>query len=499
MELRIIPGAMAARGAKGSVAWKEAVLCAILLVTPGAWAGAEVFDLVLAGGRVMDPESGLDAVRQVGITDGRIAAISADPLEGREVVDVTGLVVAPGFIDLHAHGQDRVTAGIQARDGVTTALELEGGVLPVGEWYEEKAGVSPINYGAGVSHPGARYVVLEEDPEDFDLGGSTAWSHEPADAEQIDRIAAIVDQGLAEGAIGIGFGLQYTPAATRDEIWRVFKVGEKHGVTGFVHVRFAAMAEPGSSVEAVQEMIAIAATGPSVHICHLPSTGLGKVPILLEMLDAAREMGLDVTTEAYPYTAASSFIGAAILDPGWRERLGRDYGDIAWAATGERLTEESFHRYREEQPNGRIIAYVMEEENVIQAMTHPGVMIASDSGDLSAGTGHPRGAGSHARVLGVYVREQGVMPLMDALRKMTLLPARRLEPVVPAMRNKGRIRVGADADVTVFDPERVIDRATFESPAEPSSGIPHVLVGGTFVVRDSMLVEGASPGQPIRR
>ncbi len=503
MGLRRISTVRATLSAKWGLARLAIVVCAsymiIGLATPPVLADSPGYDLVLAHGRVMDPESGLDAVRHIGIRNGRIEAISVHPLQGREVLDISGLVAAPGFIDLHAHGQDRITAGIQARDGVTTALELEGGVLPVAEWYEEREDRALIHYGAAVSHPGARYVVLENDTDELDLSKSTVWSHEPANPEQIKLITDVIDQGLVEGAIGIGLGIQYTPAATRDEVWRVYKTGQKYGVTGFAHVRFAAMAEPGSSVEAVQEMIAIAATGPSVHICHLQSTGLGKVPILLEMLDDARKQGLDVTTEVYPYIASSTFIGAAIFDPGWRKRLGRDYSDIAWAVTGERLTEESFHRYREQEPDGRIVAYVMEEENVVRALTHPEVMVASDGGDLSSGTGHPRGAGSHARVLGVYVRDQGVLTLMDALRKMTLMPAQRMEVAVPAMRNKGRIRVGADADIAVFDPARVVDRATFDRPAEPSTGIPYVLVGGKLVVRDSDLVEGVSPGQPIRR
>jgi N-acyl-D-aspartate/D-glutamate deacylase len=478
------------------------VLCGALVLATSSIASAQTpaYDLVLANGRVIDPDSGLDAMRHVGIRDGRIEAVSTTPLEGTEVVDVTGLVVAPGFIDLHAHGQDPITHGILARDGVTTALELEGGVLPVAEWYEERAGTSRINYGAGVSHPGARFEVLEDEADAEDgLGAAEAWSHQVATAEEIEAIAAVIDEGLREGAIGVGFGIQYSPAATRDEIWRMFKVGEQHGVPGFAHVRFASMAEPGSSIEAVQEMIAIAATGPSVHVCHLPSSGLGSVPVLLEMIDAAQANGIDVTTEAYPYIASSSFIGAAILDPGWQENLGRDYGDIAWAATGERLTEETFNHYREHEPNGKIIAYVMDESDVIAAMAHPGVMIASDGGDLSSGTGHPRGAGSHARVLGVYVREQEALTLVDAISKMTLLPAERMEAAVPGMQNKGRIQVGADADITIFDPETVIDQATFEDAAEMSTGIPHVLVGGTFVVRDSELVDGATPGQPIRR
>lgn len=474
--------------------------CSLLMGMAANLHAAESYDLVLENGRVMDPESGLDAVRNIGISDGLIVAISEQPLEGERVLDVSGLVVAPGFIDLHAHAHDTVTHAILARDGVTTALEMEGGVLPVGEWYDEHEGTSLINFGAAVSHPGARVEVLEPDPDSLvGLGDSLHWSHDVADAEQIEAIVDVIRQGLDEGALGIGFGIQYTPGATRDEIWRVYQAGAEEGVTGFAHVRFASMLEPGSSVESMQEMIAIAATGASVHMCHIASTGLGKVPIMLEMFDAARAMGLDITTEVYPYTASSSFIGAAIFDPGWRERLGRDYGDIVWAATNEPLTEETFNYYRAEEPNGTIVAHVMDEENVIAALQHPDVMIAADGGSLADGHGHPRSAGSHARVLGLYVRDMGVLTLMDAIRKMTLMPAERMATAVPSMDNKGRIRIGADADLVVFDPETVTDNATFAEPALASSGIPYVLVGGTLVVESSEVVEGIFPGQPIRR
>ena len=234
-----------------------------------------------------------------------------------------------------------------------------------------------------------------------------------------------------------------------------------------------------------------------MHIVHIGSSGLQQIPTLLDMIEAAHDGGVDVTTEVYPYTAASTNIRAAILDPGWRERLGGDYSDIEWVATGERLDSASFHAYREE--GGMIIAHIIPKDEMEYAIAHPEVMIASDGVGFVDGRAHPRGAGSFARVLGHYVREEGVLTLMDALRKMTLMPAVRLESVVPLMSRKGRVSVGADADLTIFNPATVIDRATFSEPAQASAGIPHVLVNGQFVVREGELVEGVMPGQPIRR
>ncbi|HMY75210.1 MAG TPA: amidohydrolase family protein, partial [Blastocatellia bacterium] len=307
----------------------------------------------------------------------------------------------------------------------------------------------------------------------------------------------LIKQGLDDGALGIGFGIAYVPATRRDEIFEIFKLAAERKVTCFVHARSHGAVEPGSAMESFQEVIADAiGTGASLHIVHLTSTGLRQTPVCLEMIEGARKRGVDVTMEAYPYTAAMTGLETAIFDDGWQEKMGISYGDLQWVATGERLNAESFARYRKQ--GGLAVIHSIPEEIARLAVANPQVMIASD-GVITNGKGHPRGAGSYARVLGRYVREQKVIPLMDALRKMSLLPAQRLEKSVPAMRAKGRVKIGADADLIVFDPATVIDRATFENPAQYSTGITQVLVGGVFVVRDEKLVEAVSPGRGIRR
>ena len=453
----------------------------------------QLYDVVILNGRVIDPESRLDAVRNIGISGGTIKAITTTSVNGRTVIDAKGLVVSPGFIDLHQHGQNEENYRFKAMDGVTTALELEVGTGDVDRWYAERDGKAPINYGVSVGHLAARMVAMGE-PIEFVPTGEAA--RRPATEAEIVEMTKYIERGLRRGAIGVGFGIQYTPQASRAEILEMFRVAASFRASCHVHLRYAGVKAPNNSIAALEEVIAAAkTTGAPLHVVHIQSTGGKATPKLLERIAAARAQKLDVTTECYPYIAGMTDIKSAIFNEGWQEVFGIDYGDLQWAATGERLTKESFERYR--KTGGMVAVFSMTEEIVETALKNPLTMIASD-GILSNGKGHPRTAGTYTRVLGKYVRERGALGLMDALRKMTLMPAQRLERRVPSMKNKGRIRVGADADLVIFDAARVIDKSTYEVPAQLAEGVNHVLVNGVVIIKDGQMLDGIYPGRPVR-
>lgn len=474
----------------GSVLFALPLLLRGAVVTPAA---EPEYDVVILNGRVIDPESRLDAIRNIGISNGTIQAVSEKSLRGRTTVLATGLVVSPGFIDLHSHGQDQENYRFKAMDGVTTALELEVGTGNVDQWYAEREGKALINYGATIGHIPARIAVMR-DPGVFLPSGDAA--HKAASASEIEEMKRRIDEGLKQGALGVGFGINYTAAASHWEILEMFRVAARRHAPCFVHARYAGLKEPANSIRALEEVLsATAITGAPLHLVHISSMGLRATPLLLQMIGEAQSRGLDVTTECYPYTATQTNIESAIYDDGWKEALGIDYKDLQWVATGERLTEESFARYR--KTGGSVIGHAIPEEIASIAVASPLTMIASDGG-LQNGKGHPRGSGTYARVLGRYVRDLKALTLMDGLRKMTLMPAQRLERIAPMMKNKGRIRVGADADITIFNAGLVIDKSTFEEPAKYSEGITQVLIGGVFVVKDGKLQSSVNPGRAIR-
>lgn len=507
-----------------------AALCVLSLASATSFAqDGETYDLVVQNGRVVDPESKLDAVRNVGIRDGKVVAVSEGRLHGKRSIEAKGLVVAPGFIDLHAHGQQLPAARMQAFDGVTTALELEGGVLPVARFYDGVAKEGrPINYGASASWAAARYAAINaitanELPTQLsDMFKKDNWVNSIADSEQSRKIMAMLEEGLKEGGVGIGVLLAYAPGSGNKEYYAVNKLAASRGVPTFTHVRYGSVLEPKSAFEAYEEVVATAAsTGAHMHICHFNSTSGRDIELAADVISAAQRRGLPITLEAYPYPAGSTMIGSAFFrGPNWQERLGGvRYEDFE--LNGEPLDEARFNELQKNAPNTVIVfKYLRPDINpkddayLDRSMLYPGGAVASDAvwwtlnGKLVEGDvwpmpkgahAHPRSAGTFSRLLRVYVRETQKLTLMQAIEKASLTPARILEGSVPQMKTKGRIKPGADADLIVFDPATVADRATFKEPAQPSVGMRYVIVNGTPVISNGKLIRDARPGRPIRR
>ena len=442
------------------------------------------YDLVIANGRVMDPESGLDAVRHVGIRAGTIGAIAEAPLLGTRVIDAANLVVAPGFVDLHEHGQQEEAYRMMVRDGVTSAFELEVGTGDVDAWYAAREGGQIVNYGVSIGHIPARMKVLG-DPGTGLLPAGVGGSGVAGEA-QMAAMEAILREGLAQGAVAMGFGSAYTPGAPIGEIERMFRVAAAGGVSAHIHMR--------GGLQGLHETLkAAAAAHVALHVVHVNSSAGDALAEFLAAIQAARDAGQDVTTEAYPYGAGMTEIQSALFDD-WASWPDDRFAQHQLVSSGERLTRATFEKAR--KTGGTVIIHGRSDQQTRTAIVSPLAIIASD-GFIEHGRGHPRTSGTYAKVLGRYVRDEGVVTLMDALRRMTLEPSRRLERRAAAMRNKGRLRVGADADLTIFDPATVIDRATYENAAVPSAGIPYVVVGGQVIV-DGGQITSARPGRAIR-
>jgi N-acyl-D-aspartate/D-glutamate deacylase len=465
-----------------------------LLAAAATLGAAQQYDLVLEGGRVMDPETGLDAVRNVGIREGKIAGVTVDALSGRRTIHAAGLIVSPGFIDLHQHGQDVASQRVKAFDGVTTALEMEIGAPDAARFLNAKQGHSLLNYGTTASHVAARALVFGAPlPDGTILPKSGPATDQPATPDQIEQMQQRLRAELDAGALGIGMGIQYTPGATRLEVIDMFRVAAERKLPVYTHMRSAGRVEPGSAIESVEEVIGAAAiTGASLHIVHINSTCLRDSLDCISLIEGARARGLDVTTEAYPYIAGMTVINSALFNPGWREKLGIDYGNLVLPETGEHLTKERFEELHNSDKQQWILVFANTQETVDAVIPNPLIMIASDGAE-----GHPRNAGTYARVLAQYVREKKTLTLMEALRKMTLMPAQMLERSTPAARQKGRLQEGADADVVIFDPNTITDQSTFEKPMESSIGVHYLLVGGTAVIEDGKLVPDLFPGRAL--
>ena len=491
------------------------------------------YDVVVTGGRVIDPETGLDEIRNVGIKGEKIAAVTEKEIQGKESIDAKGHVVAPGFIDMHHHNVG-IPFGEKCalRDGVTTPMELEAGVHPVDEFYAALEGKCRANYGASSGTLAVREHILNPeyrtcfagffiwdllgDPKDSKA--SMHWSTDVATPEQIEEYERLLEEGLQQGAVGVGHAVGYMDVGcSQEESAIVQKLAGKYGQAAFIHGRWSGQMPPTSGVLGFFEMMAPQEVyGGGLVFQHMHAQALKDTMKALEMFDAARAKGIQVLGEIYPYTYGATAAMAPYLHPdNYQRNMGRDYKDIIETANVTPLTKERYEELQKTAPFTSVMFYNATDEQVFAGLSHPTSVVGSDafpytirqSGEAAeewdvpfdAVNGHPRGAGTHARLL-AWVREKKVdIPLSLAVSKMTYMIAKFLEDNgVPQMADKGRIQEGKDADITIFDPETVQDNATMKDGGLPSSGIPHVLVNGTVVVKDSETVDDVFPGKPIK-
>ncbi|MQA99490.1 MAG: amidohydrolase family protein [Actinobacteria bacterium] len=445
------------------------------------------FDVVIESGRVMDPATGFDHVANVGIDDGAVVAITEEEIRGRKRIDSSDRVVAPGFIDILSYEPNQYGVWYKIGDGVTANLGMHGLNSEADDFFRTYEGRSPAHFGGAWDHAYVRGILM-----DIGVG-------EAATKDQIQQLKARAEQGLKDGWMGIDFELEYAPGTSYEEVVAIARLAKRYNVPVFFHGRYSDMQEPGTNIDTLNEIIDTARdTGAPVHVEHINSTGgTFSMKRSLKLLERARAEGLDVTACTYPYNFWATSLASERFADGWQERFQIDYGDLAIPGTGERLTAQTFATYKAQ---GKIAAaFAIPEDDIRGSLESDFVMIGSD-GILESreNNNHPRSAGTFARVLGRYVREERLISLMGALSKMTIQPARRLQAQAPAMRTKGRLQVGADADITIFDPATVKDKATLQHPNRYSEGIDWVLVMGTVVKSPGRFFRSRNPGLAVK-
>lgn len=477
---------------------------AILLPLTLAAAQSHALDLAILGGRVIDPETQTDRVLNVGIDDGRIVALTTDTLAAEHVINAEGRVVAPGFIDIHSHTPTPFGMQLNIVDGITTALDTEAGAYPVLEYGDAIKDNALVNFGASVGHYAARIQVIEGkyQPYFFHQGKLAGMSspafEQPATDDQIEEIRQHLHQGIKQGGLGIGLLLDYMRDAVSDqELRMIFEVAADHDVPVFTHVRRNLPGDPSG----LNEVLALAkTTGAAVFICHITHNAMGSVGDWLTTIDKARADGVRVTTETLSYLAGGTSIAADVFRKrDWQAIFDITYEDVQWVATGEWLTQESWNHYATNEPTGAVNHHYVKEPWLHTALRWPDMMISTDA--LPAFTpeqfSNPNIAGTFSLVLGRYVREQGILTLSDALSRMSLKQAQWLEPFAPAFKRKGRIQLGMDADIVIFDPDTVAAGADYGKPYEAPSGIHWVIVNGQVAVVDGTIQSSIAAGQRL--
>ncbi|WP_353649658.1 amidohydrolase family protein [Nakamurella sp. A5-74] len=485
--------------------------------------------VLLRGGRVIDPEARTDGTADVLVTGDTITDVGPDlpAPDGAVVVDARGHVVGPGFVDLHSHVHSVAGQRLQAMDGVTTALDLEAGLMPVERAYADAAAQGrPLHYGFSASWGGARAQVLLGVDPDADIRtslhvlGDPGWQRSSTPRE-LDAWLTLLRGEIADGALGIGVLMGYAPRSDPAEFLAVAQLAADAGVPVYTHVRELVEADPSTPIDGSEEIVRAAEeTGAAMHHCHVNSTSRRHVDRVLATLDRSRSAGSRVTVEAYPYGAGSTGIGAFFLAPDRLSVWGLTPGNIVMLASGERVADEArLTELRRIDPGAPCIVQYLDEDDpadaalLHRALAFPDSIVASDAMPVTfadgswdsrlwplpaGGSTHPRTAGTYLRSLRQMVRETGAWNWVEAFRRCSFLPARVLDATTSAATRKGRLAVGADADIVVLDPEQITDTATYLDPVRPSVGVRQLLVAGTFVVRDGELDPTAYPGRGLR-
>ena len=517
---------------KFSVGHRARVLVVLgALLASGCATEPGEYAVVILNGRVMDPETGFDGQRNVGIRDGRIATITQREISGREVVDATGLVVAPGFIDTEQHGLGPWGIKVNLRDGVTTQMDFEVGAANIADWYQAREGRTQANFGTVVGQEFARMRVHDglelkgpnvSMPAFFSYrsraaeDGVDGWSVTRSSVEQMNEITRILDEGLRQGALGVGSTIGYAQKGiTTYEMLEAQRAAARYGRLTAVHHRFhPSAATPTESPIGLNEVLtnAMVLKAP-LQLHHDNDYGWWENE---EKLALARQQGHNVWATYYPWIAGSGNYGASIVAPDtWEQAMGYKYEETIYDPQLDRfVTREEFLSYAASEPGRALVAFspprkewlpewTKIEHFVVAGDGMPGLDVdgkaLSWDSPYEAYAGHPRSAGTHAAVL--RIARENEVPLMHTLSQLSYWTAKHLgETGLEAMQERGRLQEGMVADITIFDPEGVTEHATYKSGQNgtPSTGIPFVLVHGTVVVKDSKALAGVFPGQAIR-
>jgi N-acyl-D-amino-acid deacylase len=449
-------------------------------------------DIAINNGFIIDPRNKVHSKLNIGVNNGRIVEITQKKLFADEVIDGSGLVVSPGFIDAHMHegdydkAADSFDIGIfecMLKMGVTTAIGGNCGSGPEDPCAyldaADRLGL-PINIALLAPHELLRKKV------------NAADKYLPLVIEDIKAMKELAEAWLCCGCIGISFGIRYIPGIDKRELHMVSEAAVKDRKIIAAHIRDDA----AQVMTSIAELIEVADRFRiPVQVSHIGSMGgYGQMDEALAFIDLNRSKGLDISADCYPYAAFSTCIGETTYDDGFLERYRTSYENIEIADgpyRGERCTAELFKKLRIEAPNTITIGHVMKEAEIDKALIHSGVLIGSD-GFMVNGEGHPRAAGTFPRVLSEYVRKRKLLSLQEAIGKMSWQTAERFDI------GRGELSIGCAADIVIFNAEEVEDRATFENPTCPPKGVEYVVLNGRMAVKNGEIVN-RNLGRAIRK